>query len=125
MNSKKWLKCCHVFDFSEQPPISCPSWQAIYAKVEQTLPNPLPRPTSERPAANFNQAEPDPSHHSFAETMRKESLHPTFHVLTNAAYIFMIAIAALVLVGGIFFPQSWYQLFDRLSDFSHIHLHIH
>lgn len=104
MNSKKCLKCGHVVQFSEQPPMSCPSCDAIYAKVEQALQNPLPRPTPQpqRPVIKLNPSEPDPSHHSFAEAMRAESLYPTFRALTNAAYYFMLVIAALILVGGVF-----------------------
>lgn len=103
MNSKKCLKCGHVAQFAEQPPMSCPSCEAIYAKVEQALQNPLPRPTPQpqRPVTRFTQAEPDPSHHNFAETMREESLYPTFRALTNAAYLFMLVIAAIVLLGGV------------------------
>lgn len=104
MNSKKCLKCGHVAPFSEQPPMSCPQCGAIYSKVEQALENPLPRPTPrpQRPAISTHSADPDSSHHSYAEAMRAESLYPTFRALTNAAYIFMVVIAALVLIVGLF-----------------------
>lgn len=34
--------------------------------------------------------------------MRATSLYPTFRALTNAAYFFMLVIAVLILIGGIF-----------------------
>lgn len=99
MNSKKCLKCGHVAQFSEQPPMSCPQCGAIYSKVEQALGSPLlhSKPMPQRAVANL-----DPLHHSYAEAMREESLYPTFRALTKVAYFFMVVIAALVLVAGVF-----------------------
>ena len=104
MNSKKCLKCGHSTTYDLEPPISCSNCGAIYAKVEQAMQNPLARPTPQpqRPIITTRPADPDPSHISFAEVMRSESLYPTFRALTNAAYYFMVLIAALVLIGGIF-----------------------
>lgn len=103
MNNKKCLKCGHVTTYADQPPLSCPQCGAVYAKVEQALQNPLPRPTPQpqRPIITPRPTKPDPSHHSYAEVMRAESLYPTFRALTNAAYFFMLVIAALALIGGI------------------------
>lgn len=104
MNVKKCLKCDHSISYESSPPTSCPNCGAIYAKVEQALLNPIPRPVAppQRPIIKNRISEPDPAHHSYAEMMRSESLYPTFRALTNAAYIFMLCIAALALVGGIF-----------------------
>lgn len=111
MNQKKCLKCGHTTSYSDAAPLACEHCGAIYKKVEAALSGPpteasqsTTKPT-ERPGTQSNQAKRSifpnqkPDHKQFAETMRGQSLYPTWRELVKWITFFWYGIAVLALVG--------------------------
>ena len=101
--SKHCLKCGASTAFSDEPPLACPTCGAVYSKVEQAWREgqpTRPQPTS-RPASTTRQHR-DADHHAFAARLREESIYPTFRAVVKIAYWLGVALAVLIVVGGIF-----------------------
>lgn len=98
--SKKCLKCGHTAAFVDAAPLACPNCGAVYSKVEASINSggqqtPRPRPSNIAPS----RAEP-----AFIETLRNESLYPTFRGLVRVAtwlyYIGALIVIAVAIFGG-------------------------
>lgn len=130
-NIKVCLKCKHKTPYEGTEPIACGACGAVYRKVEEAMMRAVPAAAGPSPAPNQAQgpsstrsasaaptratAAPqaaarttitplqiDTSIAEFVEIMRAESLYPTWRVLVKWFTWLGYAIAAILLVSGVF-----------------------
>ena len=105
---RKCLKCAHVNPAATGDALeACPSCGAIYSRVEAAFAArangeqrpPVVRPMVE-PAPRANTQIPDDTDvHAFADTLRAESLYPTFRSLVRVFYWFFILLSVIAAIG--------------------------
>lgn len=117
MSTKQCLKCNHTTTFEGEPPLACPECGAVYSKVEEALRNGAPmrprNPTADSGFANSvlptpkvwsaisqNRNEESVDVHTFARSMRSESLYPAWRKIVGFFTIFGYLIAVVLLVGA-------------------------
>jgi hypothetical protein len=121
-NVKVCLKCKHKTSYEGEVPIACEACGAVYSKVEaammmkarspasSSVPNPptfqaaaaTPATPTSAPSATIIPLQIDTSVAEFTEIMRAESLYPTWRELVKWCTWFGYAIAAFLLVAGVF-----------------------
>ena len=89
---------------------ACPACGAIYSRVEAAFsarsagvdrPQVSRAPTSSGFGSRNGRRADDEDIHAFAETLRADSLYPTFRSLVKLIYWFLIVLAALSAIGSL------------------------
>lgn len=103
MISKQCLKCGQTASIDPATTPACPHCGAIYSKVEAAAQSQAPLragPVSQAyPRATSSVNDADPA--EFVETLRGESIYPTFRAVANLLYWCGIALAVIILLGGL------------------------
>lgn len=100
MNQRKCLKCGHATTYDAVPPSECEKCGAIYRKVEEAFKS-SGHPPPDSMAARTPRARRK-SFQAFAETMRSESLYPTWREIVKFVTLLGYLVAVALLLGAVF-----------------------
>lgn len=109
--SKRCLKCLNVAEVEDSPLAACPKCGAVYAKMEARAR--AGQAASVAADAPRRAAAVDPAR-DFSETLRSESIYPTFRAVVQLCYLIGLVATILLLIGAVAAPFMTGRLWAAL-----------